>query len=304
MRFIFQNDNYYLNDYKVVVTKHVEKNEPIFTLNFWCMFPRVAFDYIRKNAHSIILTSGTLSPMNSFASELQTTFSESFEGTHVIDMKKQVQIHNISTGPNNVKMNGIFKESQTPEYQNSLGELIYKYCQGIEYGILCFFPSYTLMEKCLERWKEGEIFKKIQSVKEVFVEPRQTEKGEKFLNMIKNYYKTITDYEEKKSKQNQTGSIFFAVCRGKVSEGIDFSDNRARAVLMVGIPFPNFFDLQIDLKKKFNDESKSLGLLPSGVWYSQQGYRALNQAIGRCIRHKDDCNDFQLTFRWSNYINR
>lgn len=268
------------------------------------MNPRVAFDYIRKNAHSIIVTSGTLSPMNSFASELQTTFSEVFEGSHVINMKNQVLIHNVGIGPNNVKMNGIFKESQTEEYQESLGELIFKYCNVIEFGVLCFFPSYSLMEKCLERWKENGTFKKIQEVKEIFIEPRQAEKGEKFINMIKDYYKVITDYEQKKLKSNQTGSLFFAVCRGKVSEGIDFSDNRARAVLMIGIPFPNFFDLQVDLKKKFNDESKSLGLLPSSVWYNQQAYRALNQAIGRCIRHKDDCKFNLIHIRWSYHFNR
>ena len=37
----------------------------------------------------------------------------------------------------------------------------------------------------------------------------------------------------------QDGALFLAVCRGKVSEGMDFADNNARAVICVGIPFPN-----------------------------------------------------------------
>ena len=36
-----------------------------------------------------------------------------------------------------------------------------------------------------------------------------------------------------------------AVCRGKVSEGLDFSDDNARAVVTLGIPFPNVRDLQV-----------------------------------------------------------
>ena len=28
-----------------------------------------------------------------------------------------------------------------------------------------------------------------------------------------------------------SGALFFAVCRGKVSEGLDFADNNARAVI-------------------------------------------------------------------------
>ena len=30
-----------------------------------------------------------------------------------------------------------------------------------------------------------------------------------------------------------TGALFLAVCRGKVSEGLDFADNNARAVITV-----------------------------------------------------------------------
>lgn len=32
-----------------------------------------------------------------------------------------------------------------------------------------------------------------------------------------------------------TGALFLAVCRGKVSEGLDFTDNNARAVICVRI---------------------------------------------------------------------
>ena len=43
------------------------------------------------------------------------------------------------------------------------------------------------------------------------------------------------------------GALMLAVCRGKVSEGLDFADNNARAVVCVGIPFPNFKDTQVSV---------------------------------------------------------
>lgn len=46
------------------------------------------------------------------------------------------------------------------------------------------------------------------------------------------------------------------MCRGKVAEGIDFADYLARAVLVVGIPYPSFKDLQVTLKKDYNDAKK------------------------------------------------
>ena len=33
-----------------------------------------------------------------------------------------------------------------------------------------------------------------------------------------------------------------AVCKGRSSEGIDFSDNMARAVFIIGVPFPAVSD--------------------------------------------------------------
>ncbi len=75
-----------------------------------------------------------------------------------------------------------------------------------------------------------------------------------------------------------------------MSEGIDFTDGHCRAVLIVGVPFPNTKDLQLRLKKEDHDaKSRSTpGFLNGSAWYTLQAFRALNQAIGRCIRHRND----------------
>ena len=87
------------------------------------------------------------------------------------------------------------------------------------------------------------------------------------------------------------GAVLLAVCRGKVSEGIDFADANARGVVVVGIPYPNLKDKQVELKRKYNDEKNAknrAGVLSGDQWYSQQAFRALNQAVGRCLRHRND----------------
>ena len=38
-----------------------------------------------------------------------------------------------------------------------------------------------------------------------------------------------------------TGALFLAVCRGKVSEGLDFSDDNARAVIAVSFIYLNTY---------------------------------------------------------------
>eukprot|EP00954_Amorphochlora_amoebiformis_P003948 306391-Amorphochlora_amoeboformis.AAC.1 len=97
-----------------------------------------------------------------------------------------------------------------------------------------------------------------------------------------------------------------AVCRGKSSEGMDFSDRQARAVLIVGFPYPSSYDLRVVLKKRLLDQARSggiMGRVSEGAsqrmkmaknamsgdrWYLIQAAVAVNQAMGRTIRHKDD----------------
>lgn len=50
--------------------------------------------------------------------------------------------------------------------------------------------------------------------------------------------------------------MYFAVCGGKLSEGIDFSDSMARAVFIIGIPFPNTSNLRIKAKKNYLDSKE------------------------------------------------
>ena len=62
----------------------------------------------------------------------------------------------------------------------------------------------------------------------------------------------------------------------QVSEGLDFADANARAVMVIGIPFPNVKDTKVGLKKRYNDEgSRGRGLLSGDHWYSQQAFRSL-----------------------------
>ena len=52
-----------------------------------------------------------------------------------------------------------------------------------------------------------------------------------------------------------SGAIFFAVCRGKVSEGVDFADNNGRGVIVTGLPFPSVNDPKVKLKKEYLETS-------------------------------------------------
>lgn len=56
-----------------------------------------------------------------------------------------------------------------------------------------------------------------------------------------------------------TGALLMAVCQGRVSEGIDFSDDEGRTVVVAGIPFPPAKDPRVLCKKQVLDEKRRSG---------------------------------------------
>uniref|UniRef100_S4RVQ1 Regulator of telomere elongation helicase 1 homolog n=1 Tax=Petromyzon marinus TaxID=7757 RepID=S4RVQ1_PETMA len=213
-------------------------------------------------------------------------FPIKLENPHVID-KHQVWVGIVEKGPDSVQLNSAYRNRSCPAYMSSLGKTIVNLARIIPNGLLVFFPSYTVMDMCLQHWKNEGLSSKIEEIKPMFVEPKQ--KG-LFTEAINGFYDKIND-------PRCSAAAFFAVCRGKVSEGLDFADANGRAVIITGLPFPPQMDPWIKLKMQFLDEMKAkrstemqcefVGL--SGQeWYTQQASRAVNQAIGRVIRHRHD----------------
>ena len=59
-----------------------------------------------------------------------------------------------------------------------------------------------------------------------------------------------------------------------------YLDNKARAVIVVGIPYPYLHDTKLIKKKEFNTRfAVSKGLLTGSEWYQIQAFRALNQCM-------------------------
>ena len=87
-----------------------------YSLKLWCMNPAVVLRHVRDTTRSIIVTSGTLSPLTSYQTELDIDFKISLEANHVIPLNR-VWIGSISHGPRGLLLNGTFKSTSTFDYQ-------------------------------------------------------------------------------------------------------------------------------------------------------------------------------------------
>ncbi|XP_076299297.1 regulator of telomere elongation helicase 1 isoform X2 [Lasioglossum baleicum] len=260
-------------------TKKSLKNEGK-VISYWCFSPGFSMQQLlEQGVRSIVLTSGTLSPLRPFISELGIPIDVQLENPHIVK-GDQVCVGVLSQGPDGYVLNSSFNTRNDPKYIGSLGRTIFNFSCLIPHGLLVFFPSYPIMRKCREEWQNTGLWTKIAERKAIYVEP-QYKNG--FTNVMVEYCEKIRDPACK-------GAIFMAVCRGKVSEGLDFADANGRAVLITGLPFPPLKDPRVVLKQRYLEEMRSSNkeALSGQQWYQLEASRAVNQAIGRIIRHKND----------------
>ncbi|KAJ3090221.1 Regulator of telomere elongation helicase 1 [Quaeritorhiza haematococci] len=261
------------------------------TLSFWCFSAGVAMrDLVERGVRSVVLASGTLSPLDSFATEMGVPFPHRLENPHVIP-PEQIFVGVVPSGPAGNRLNSSYEHRSSRSFVMDLGNTIANVARVVPDGLLVFFPSYGVMTDCLQQWRAPSqqpgaknIWDRIKQCKEPMVEPKN--KAE-FGQAMDQYYSRIQD-------GTNVGAVFFAVCRGKASEGIDFSDAKGRAVIVCGIPYPAAKDPKVLLKKQYLDTMHSeraqhkQPTISGDEWYKQQAARAVNQAIGRVIRHRND----------------
>ncbi|GIL94350.1 hypothetical protein Vretimale_579 [Volvox reticuliferus] len=271
---------------------------PAPTLSYWCFIPGMAFRRLAAlRLRSFLLTSGTLSPMDSFAAELQIPFPVRLENPHVI-AANQVWVGVLPTGPSGAALNSTYASRDSIAYKDELGNALVNVARLVPDGLLVFFASYAAMDSAINHWKQnggaggvGSTWERIVRHKAPVVEPRESSA----------FGAAIEEFRAKLDDPATQGAVFFAVCRGKVSEGLDFSDRAGRAVVITGIPYAVKNDAKVRLKRDVLDEearaisSGANGLAGEGVapltgeaWYTNTAMRAVNQAMGRVIRHRWD----------------
>ena len=282
------NKNLNFNFKKKNICNFAKKKKRV--LHIYCFNPGFGFKKILdEKLHATIITSGTLSPIDGMESELKCSFEVKLEGTHVID-KKQVHFGILTSSLYNKNEEFIFNaiNRNNTSMITNLGKTIAELCKVTPGGILVFFGSYGVMEDFIKKWEKEKIISEISKYKE-FCQDKHDQK----LN------KAVLDlYQKANSSRENKGGILFSVCRGSCSEGMNFKNDAARLVIVVGIPFAYLGDPKTQMKKEYQDQfnkfyygfikDKNIKKLSGAEWYNQNAIKCVNQALGRVIRHSND----------------
>jgi len=241
-------------------------------LKIFCYNPELLFkEIIDNNPYALIMTSGSLKPFDILEKELGIQLDILLENEHIIknDQFKFAIIDKVIHNGKSYDLNFDLYHRKNEKMIESLGEIISNFVKlNNKSGILVFFPSYKYLEDCNTIWKKCKINEKIEKYKTIILDSS----NQKLL------CKDIIKSENK-------NFILFSVHRGSLSEGIDFSDDNARMVICIGVPYANYSEDKIKKKKVFlNDREKDLG----NKWYEADAMLNVNQSLGRVIRNKND----------------
>ena len=257
---------YYNNDLETVVFKYIMLN------------PALHFQNIIKDARSVVLAGGTMQPIKSVIRDLMSVDEKHvdiFSCGHVVSPDNVFAITFQKT-PSNRLFNFNYTERNKQTTIDELGNSILTLTNIVPKGMVVFLPSYGYLDIVLARWKHTKLLNRIQQHKDIYFEPK----------LAKDVDETLNKY--KHSIEVNKGAIIFCVVNAKLSEGINFGDDMARAVVMVGLPFPHAGDAELKEKMNFLDRKYGFASNTGRQYYEDLCMKAVNQSIGRAVRHQND----------------
>ncbi len=136
---------------------------------------------------------------------------------------------------------------------------------------MCFFSSYDYLETFYTFLEEVKGLDEIRKKKTIFKEPRLSGQVEKML----------ADYAQATKSKTSNGAILFSVVGGKLSEGMNFSDDLARCVVVIGMPYPNKNSPELAEKMTYLD--RKFGSGSGAEYYENICMKSVNQCIGNVL---------------------
>ena len=186
-------------------------------------------------------------------------------GGHLPGMEKIVVGLLVGAGPGGSPLRFTHASRQDADLMRELGQALMNVCNVVPDGVVVFFPSYGYLDHFLASWSGRSA---IEGKKAVFVEASGLGESERLLRA---YQQAI--YAGK-------GALLLAVMGGRLSEGVNFSDRLARAVLVVGLPFPNVHDAETEARQAFYCQLRGGQAGAASEYLENMCLRSVNQTIG------------------------
>ncbi|KAG5519851.1 hypothetical protein PMAC_000126 [Pneumocystis sp. 'macacae'] len=243
---------------------------PIF--HFTCLDASIAIKPIFTKFKSVIITSGTISPLDMYPKILQ--FNAVIQESYNISLARNSFLPMIITrGSNQVAISSKFEVRDDPSVVRNYGDILLEFSKITPDGLVAFFPSYIYMESIISQWQTMGILDEIWKYKLILVE---TPDSQETVLALKTY---------RTACNNGRGAVLLCVARGKISEGIDFDHHYGRTVIMFGIPYQYTKSRILKARLEF---LRDMYHIKENDFLTFDAMRHAAQCLGRVLRGKDD----------------
>ncbi|KAH7021063.1 DNA repair helicase [Microdochium trichocladiopsis] len=241
-------------------------------LHFTCLDAAIAIKPVFDRFSSVIITSGTLSPLEMYPKMLG--FSTVVQESYTMTLARRSFLPMIVTrGSDQANISTSFQVRNEPSVVRNYGNLLTEFARVTPDGMVVFFPSYLYMESIISMWQGMGILDEVWQYKLILVETPDAQETSLALET----YRTACC--------NGRGAILLCVARGKVSEGIDFDHQYGRTVLCIGVPFQYTESRILKARLEFLRETYRIR---ENDFLSFDAMRHAAQCLGRVLRGKDD----------------
>ncbi|CAO2654545.1 Nn.00g112780.m01.CDS01 [Neocucurbitaria sp. VM-36] len=273
-------------------------------LRYMLLDPTFHFKDIVEEARAVVLAGGTMSPMSDYEQHLLSYLDPSKITTlscgHVIPPSNLLAVPVVKSS-SGADFNFNFENRNKENTIANLGQSILTFSQHTPDGVVVFFPSYSYLDTCIAAWKrlpalssKHTFWESFTQIKPIFLEQRSQQQSSSHSSASKEVAvdSVLTAYSAAIANNNGRGALLFAVIGGTLSEGINFSDALGRGVVVVGLPFPNPHSAEWKAKMQYISSKEARnggdGKAAAREFYENACMRAVNQCVGRAIRHKGD----------------
>lgn len=261
-------------------------------LEYMLLDPTHPFQEVVNEARAVILAGGTMSPMSDYVSHLFPYLPPDRIRTlscgHVVPATS-LFASPIATGPNGLVFDFTYSNRTSYAMIEQLGQALVVLASIIPDGVVVFFPSYAYLDLVVSRWQATSTYSNLTKHKPLYRESSAPVE------------ETLDQYSA--SIHQGHGALLLSVVGGKLSEGINFSDSLGRGIVIVGLPYPNPNSAHWKAKSSYIinktveaettrgvgvKEARAIGESQAREFYENKCLRAVNQSIGRAIRHRGD----------------
>ncbi|GAW07012.1 helicase C-terminal domain-containing protein [Lentinula edodes] len=290
-----------------IASKSRLKQPSTVEIKYHLLNPAPHFRDVVDEARAVIIAGGTMSPISDVQNQLFFHLPPeritSFSCGHIIPPENVLTVA-VTKGPSGRELDFRAGKQGDSSTLSDLGQIILNFTRIIPGGMIVFFPSYKFLENAKSAWAlatGGGYLEKFGAKKKVFFEPEDQAAVE---GVLQQYATAVAG----SLTTSQTGALLLAVIGAKLSEGLNFADDLARAVVIVGLPFANLASAELRERMRYvkREEEKLLregrketvegvqrpivlrGKDAAAELYENMCMNAVNQSIGRAIRHRSD----------------